>query len=136
MTDKEESLDVVKPEIVKGTIERTRDRQVFSPRTDIIETGDQYLIVADIPGCDDSSVDITLEKNVLSINATIKNENPSGKTLMLSEYGTGDYYRSFILSDQIEREKIEAHVHNGVLRLILPKAGPAKKHNITVKVGK
>jgi HSP20 family molecular chaperone IbpA len=75
MTDKNESIEKVKPEIVEGTIERTRDHQVFSPRTDIIETSDQYLIVADIPGCNENSVNITLEKNVLSINATTKAEN-------------------------------------------------------------
>lgn len=135
MSEKNMSIEQAKPEIVEGTIETTLNRRVFSPRTDIIETGEQYLIVSDIPGCDEKGVKITLEKNVLSIHATTGNEKPSGKTLLLSEYGIGDYYRNFVLSDQIDREKIEAHVRNGVLRLILPKAGPAKKHTITVKAG-
>jgi len=135
MNEKNEFIAKAKPEIVEGAIERTRDRHVFSPRTDIIETSDTYLIIADIPGCDEKSVNITLEKNILSINATSKIEKPTGKTLILSEYGSGDYYRSFVLSDQIEREKIEAKVRNGSLRLILPKAGPGKAHTITVKAG-
>jgi HSP20 family molecular chaperone IbpA len=45
----------------------------------------------------------------------------------------GDYQRSFTLSDEIDRDKIEAIVKNGVLRLHLPKAGPAKTRKITVK---
>ena len=130
-----DSIDKVKPEIVEGKIERTRDRRVFSPRTDIIETGDQYLIVADIPGCSEKKVNITLEKNVLTINASTPIDYPMDKTLILTEFGVGDYYRSFVISDQIDREKIEAKVKNGVLRLILPKAGPAKTQRISIKAG-
>jgi HSP20 family protein len=130
-----ESIEKAKPEIVEGTIERTRDRRVFSPRTDIIETGDQYLIVADIPGCSEKKVNITLEKNVLTINSTTTSDFPVNKTLILTEFGVGDYYRSFVISDQIDREKIEAKVKNGVLRLILPKAGPAKTQRISIKAG-
>lgn len=125
----------IQTEQVENTVERTRDRRVFSPRTDIIESGENYLIVADIPGSDEKNVNITLEKNVLSIEAHTESAAPEGYSLVLSEYGLGDYARSFVLSDQIDREKIEASVKNGVLRLVLPKAGPAKAHNIKVNAG-
>jgi HSP20 family protein len=118
-----------------NTVERTRDRRVFSPRADIIETADHYLVVADIPGADENSVSITLEKNVLSIEAHTETAAPEGFSLILSEYGLGDFARSFVLSDQIDREKIEASVKNGVLRLVLPKSGPAKAHAIKVNAG-
>lgn len=124
-----------KPEVVEGTIERTRNRSLYSPRADIIETCEQYLILADVPGCSEKNVNITLEKNVLTINAVTTSAPPTDRTLILSEYGTGDYYRSFVLSDQIDQEKIEAQVKNGTLRLVLPKAGPAKAQSITVKAG-
>lgn len=125
----------IQTEQVENTVERTRDRRVFSPRTDIIESGENYLIVADIPGADEKNVNITLEKNVLSIEAHTESAAPEGYSLVLSEYGLGDYARSFVLSDQIDREKIEASVKDGVLRLVLPKAGPAKAHNIKVNAG-
>lgn len=125
----------IQTEQVENTVERTRDRRVFSPRTDIIESGENYLIVADIPGADEKNVNITLEKNVLSIEAHTESAAPEGFSLVLSEYGLGDYARSFVLSDQIDREKIEASVKDGVLRLVLPKAGPAKAHNIKVNAG-
>jgi len=125
----------IQTEQVESKVERTRDRRVFSPRTDIIESGEHYLLVADIPGADEKNVNITLEKNVLSIEAHTETSAPEGYSLVLSEYGLGDYARSFVLSDQIDREKIEASVKNGVLRLVLPKAGPAKAHSIKVNAG-
>ena len=135
MTDRKSSMETIKPEIVEGSIEPTRNRSLYSPRTDIIEKKEQYLINADIPGCDEKGVRITLEKNVLTIHATGSTQAPESMTLILSEYGAGDYYRSFALSDEIDREKIEAKVGNGVLELILPKAGPARAQTITVKPG-
>jgi len=116
-------------------LQKNSNRRVFSPRTDILENGDHYLIIADIPGADEDSVSITLEKNVLVIEAKTSNQYPDGYTLVLSEYGMGDYARRFVLTDQIDVENIEANVKNGVLRLVLPKAGPAKAHNIKISAG-
>jgi HSP20 family protein len=116
-------------------LQKNSNRRVFTPRTDILENGDHYLIIADIPGADEESVSITLEKNVLVIEARTSNQYPEGYTLVLSEYGMGDYARRFVLTDQIDVEHIEANVKNGVLRLVLPKAGPAKAHNIKISAG-
>jgi HSP20 family molecular chaperone IbpA len=116
-------------------LQKSSTRRVFSPRTDILENGDHYLIIADIPGADQDSISITLEKNVLVIDAKTTNQYPEGYTLVLSEYGMGDYTRRFVLTDQIDVEHIEANVKNGVLRLVLPKAGPAKAHTIKVNAG-
>lgn len=122
-------------EPVEGNVERTRDRRVYSPRADIVETGDYYLVIADVPGSDENSVSITLEKNILSIEARTESAAPAGHTLVLSEFGLGDYTRSFVISDQIDRDNIQASVKNGVLRLVLPKAGLAKAQNIKVVAG-
>lgn len=131
-----EKMEVSKPEVVDPVIERTQDRRVFSPRTDIIETDEQYLVIANIPGADEKSVNISLEKNILSIEARTQTIPPDGYTLVLSEYGLGDFARSFVLSDAIDRDHIQAKVLNGILRLELPKAGPAKAQSIPVKAGK
>jgi HSP20 family molecular chaperone IbpA len=115
--------------------ERTRDRQCFVPRADIYETQDEIVVLTDFPGVDEYSVDITLEKNVLTINGYVNNVQPEGYSLALAEYEVGDYTRSFRLSDEIDREGIEAMVKDGVLRLRLPKAGPTKARKINVKAG-
>ncbi len=130
MTDKN-SLEVTPSE----NVQRKETRRLFSPRTDILENNDKYLVIADIPGADQDSVSITLEKNVLVIDAKTTNQYPEGYTLVLSEYGLGDYSRRFVLTDQIDRNHIEANVKHGVLRLVLPKAGPAKAQTIKVKAG-
>ncbi len=122
-----------KQEVIESGAERTRDRRVFMPRVDIYETGDDLMLVADMPGIDENSVDITLEKNVLTIAGSVEPARPENYDLAYAEYAEGDYQRSFSLSDEIDRDKIEATVSNGVLRLRLPKAGPAKTRKIVVK---
>ena len=113
--------------------ERTRSRKAYVPRADIYETADDIVVVADMPGVDENSLDLTLEKNVLTINGYVEPVEPENYGLAYAEYEVGDYQRSFTLSNQIDQEKIEASVKNGVLRLHLPKAGPAKARKITVK---
>ena len=93
------------------------------------------VVVADMPGVEESSVDITLEKNVLTINGYVEPEDPENYALTYAEYKVGDYRRRFTLSNQIDQENIKATVKNGVLRLWLPKADVAKARKITVKAG-
>ena len=117
-------------------VERTRDQKVFIPRADIYETNDALVVVADMPGVDEKSVDITLEKNVLTITGTVDFAQPDNYSLGYAEYEVGDYERSFTLSNTINFDKIEATMKNGVLQLHLPKAGPAKTKRISVKAAK
>ena len=116
-------------------LERTRARRVYVPRVDIYESKDDTVVVADMPGVDENSVEITLEKNVLTINGYVEPEDPQNYSLTYAEYEVGDYRRSFTLSNQIDQDNIKATVKNGVLRLWLPKSDVAKARKITVKVG-
>jgi HSP20 family molecular chaperone IbpA len=125
--------DAQKQEIDQAEAERTRDRKAFVPRADIYEDGDNITIVVDVPGVDESSVEIGLEKSVLTIDGYAEPKVPEGYTLSYAEYEVGDYHRSFRLSNQIDLDKIEATVKDGVLRLLLPKVGPAKTKKIAVK---
>ncbi|RPJ55675.1 MAG: Hsp20/alpha crystallin family protein [Dehalococcoidia bacterium] len=131
-----QTLEAEKQEIttVEGT-ERTRARRAYVPRVDIYETEDAIIMLADMPGVDEKSVDITLEKNILTINGCVEPQQPANYSLAYAEYEVGDYERSFTLSNEIDRDNIEAAVRNGVLRLHLPKAGPAKTHKIAIKAG-
>ena len=137
MAKKEEkALDIPKQEVIDvDDTERTRARYCYIPKTDIYETADEIVIVADIPGSDKESVDITLEKDVLSISAYVNAENPEGYERIYSEYEKGDYQRSFRLSDEIDQDKIKAVVSNGELHLHLPKTEPVKAKKIKVNAG-
>jgi len=86
-----------------------------------------------MPGVDEKTVDIELEKNVLTITGRVENGQVKDAALMYSEYEIGDYERVFTLSDQIDRDKIVATVKNGVLRLELPKAEEVKPKKIAIK---
>ena len=114
--------------------EFTRARRVFMPRADIYEMPEAIVLVADMPGVDEKGVDITLEKNVLTISGHVEPEKMAENArLAYEEYEVGDYQRVFTLSDEVDREHIEAALKNGVLRVTLPKAGAAKTKKISVK---
>jgi HSP20 family molecular chaperone IbpA len=134
MTDK--NLEVNKQEVeMTDGVERTRSRRAYIPAASIYEVEDRVVVTADLPGVDDQAVDITLEKNELTINAYVKPHQPEGYSLAYGEYETGDYRRTFILSDEVDRNHIEASVKDGVLRLVLPKAPDYKARKIMVKAG-
>jgi len=136
MSDQAKTIEVKNEtaEIEEQT-ERIRDRRLYTPRTDIYETKEDLVLVMDVPGADEKSVEIVLEKNVLTVNAFPRFERPEQLSLAYAEYGEGDYQRSFTVSSEIDREHIEAKVTNGVLYLRLPKAPAAKPHKIAVKAG-
>lgn len=133
-TNEIEVQDAEKQEVeVLDGVERTRSGKVFIPRAEIYETHDALAIVTDMPGVDEDSVDITLEKNVLTLRGFVDMAAPDNYSLVYAEYEAGDYERSFTLSDEIDRDNIEASLKNGVLTVWLPKAGPAKTRKISVK---
>jgi HSP20 family molecular chaperone IbpA len=134
MADNEKMLETTKEEAaLENDAERTRDCRCYVPRADIRETEEEVIIAVDMPGADESSVDITLEKDVLTINGTVNTSAPVNYSPTYIEYGIGDYQRRFVLSNEIDRNKIEAKVKNGVLFLKLPKAPEAKARKIAVK---
>jgi HSP20 family molecular chaperone IbpA len=127
------NLEPRKAEVTYDNGEPTRNRKIYSPHTDIIDTGDEILVIADVPGVDENSVEVTLEKNVLTINAFPPEEKVEKYSLSYGEYGVGDFERKFVVSEEVDRERIQALVKDGVLTLHLPKAGPAKTRKIEVK---
>lgn len=115
--------------------ERIHARRVFVPLVDIVETDQALLLYADVPGVDEMGLDVTVEKNILTIKGAVKEEIPAGFNLNYEEYGVGDYERSFTLPNEIDREGIEAAIRDGVLKVTLPKAKQAVAKKVTVTAG-
>jgi HSP20 family protein len=134
MTENTKEMELQDQELVQEEAERTRECRCFVPRTDIYEAGDEIILALDMPGINENAFEITLEKNILNVKGYFQVEEPNDYTLTLSEYETGDYERSFRVSDEIAKDKIEAVYKDGVLRLTLPKAEQAKARKIAVKV--
>ena len=131
MTDINREITKKEASIPEG-VERTKLRRVFKPAVDIIEQKEDTVLMADLPGVDEHTLDITLEKNVITIRGTVATEIPEGFRLAYGEYDVGDYERAFTLSDEVDKERIQATIKNGVLRLVLPKAAAAKTRKIAV----
>lgn len=132
MSDKTNAMELEKQEVITDNGERTRQRPAFIPRTDIYETNEAIYVVADMPGVDEKSVDIMLEKNILTIQGLVEPVYPEGYTLAYAEYEDGDFQRRFTLTEEIDQDKIEATLRQGVLRLKLPKTTPTQR-KISVK---
>jgi len=118
----------------QGT-ERIQARKVYVPQVDILETDQALLLVSDMPGVDESGVDVTVEKNILTIHGTVAAGVPAGYKLGHEEYGVGDYERSFTLPNEIDRDGIQATMKDGVLKLTLPKVKQAVAKKVTVVAG-
>jgi HSP20 family protein len=90
------------------------------------------VLEADLRGVAPDGVTIQLEDNVLNLTARVEPPVPAETRLIHKEYRRGDFQRSFILSDEVDRDRISAELENGVLRLTLPKAERAKTRPIEV----
>jgi HSP20 family molecular chaperone IbpA len=115
--------------------ERTKDRAVFMPPVDIIEDANNLYIYADMPGADEKGVNITLENDVLTIEAQVPETSFEKRTATYTEYRDGDYRRAFTLNESFDRDRIEARMKNGVLSVVLPKSEAVKTRSIPIKAG-
>ncbi len=106
-----------------------------TPLIDIHEVADGLVLEADLPGVSSDGVSIELEENVISLRAKVSMLVPEGSRIVHQEFPIGDFVRSFILSDEIEKTEITAEIKDGVLRLTLPKASRLKTRRIEVKGG-
>jgi HSP20 family molecular chaperone IbpA len=114
--------------ITHETRNGSQGRPVFSPRTEIFETrDDDVVVVAEMPGVDESAVEVTLEDDVLTISGRTRDVAPEGYRRVYGEFERGDYRRSFALSEEADAEKIEASMKDGILRVRVPKAKPATR---------
>lgn len=136
MTTENKAIEAQEQEMVPASeTERTRERICLVPRADIYETDEDIILVLDMPGVSEESIDITLEKNVLTINGYSDIDVPEGYSLAIAEYEIGDYERNFRLSDRIDQDNIQAVYTDGVLHLTLPKADEVKVRKISIKAG-
>src|SRR5215470_18378972 len=105
--------------------QRMPPRPVFLPPADIYETNDAIVVMAEMPGVSPEGVDISLERRVLTIRGRSAANEHTGYQRVYNEYADGDYERVFTLSENIDRNRIEAMLKDGVLHLVLPKSETA-----------
>lgn len=113
--------------------EETRAPERFlRPAVNITEEESGLLLTADLPGASKQTLDIHVEKGILTINAPVSRELP-GRPIY-SEFEWAPYYRQFQIPDTVNQSAVRAEFNNGVLTLRLPKAEAAKPRRIEVSV--
>lgn len=115
-------------------IERTHTNPVYVPNVDIYEKEKELVVLVDMPGFAEKDVNINFEKGVLTISGRGEFKAPEGYRSIYSEYKSGDYLRSFSVPEEIDVEKIEATVKNGLVTIALPKSPKPQARKIPVKI--
>ena len=121
----------------RATVERegTRPGLVFKPDVDIVEDAAGFLLTADLPGADDSTVRVHLEDGVLTLDARSAETLPQDWRPLHREYRSGGYHREFRLGEGIDGGRIQASMKDGVLDLRLPKAEHTRPRSIPITRG-
>lgn len=91
------------------------------PASDIIEREKAFYIYLDMPGVTKDGLDIEVEGHELFVSATTSHGVGPKERLHSLEFGDVQYNIMLALSDQVELDKIEAHMENGVVEIVLPK---------------
>ena len=108
-------------------------RLLFNPPIDIYETENGLVLYADLPGVSTENLELEVQDNRLALFGKVPSEDQSHGTLH-REYEIGDFLRSFILSDDVDHERISARLTNGVLRVELPKNQKTEPRRISINV--
>ncbi len=113
--------------------EGIRPGPVFRPDIDIVEEADRFVVFADLPGTDEQSVDVRLEKGTLTLDAHLAMSPDADWRPLHTEYRLGSYHREFRISEDIDANAVSAKMQNGVLELHLPKSADRQPRSIPVQ---
>lgn len=109
----------------------------WTPPVDIEEYADKFVLYADVPGIEPASIEVTLEKGVLTLSgareqAVESNVVGNGLERKRTERPTGKFLRRFVLPDTADSENVSASGKNGVLQVVIPKRPQAQPRKIAV----
>jgi len=102
---------------------------------DVWQGDDGYHVALDLPGVDPASVEITSERNMLTIRASRSAEYEEGHNVLLAERPQGTFTRQLQVGDALDAGKVTATYDNGVLLLTIPMAESAQPRRIEVQTG-
>ena len=100
---------------------------------DAYRSGDSFLVQFDLPGVQADAIDLTVERNVLTVHASRSRAAADGVEMIVAERPQGTFSRQLFLGETLDADHIEAEYANGVLTLRLPVADSAKPRKVSVK---
>ncbi|KAA0934665.1 MULTISPECIES: Hsp20/alpha crystallin family protein [Streptomyces] len=113
-------------------------QQVFSTarpaamQMDAYRSGDDFIVHFDLPGIDPETIDLDIERNVLTVRAERRSPAPEGAEVIAAERPTGPFTRQLFLGETLDTERIDASYAAGVLTLRIPVAEQAKPRRIHI----
>ncbi|WP_145011784.1 Hsp20/alpha crystallin family protein [Mycobacterium marseillense] len=96
--------------------------------------GEQFVVEFDLPGIDEQSLDLDIERNVVTVRAERPDVDPS-REMLATERARGVFTRQLVLGDNLDTDRIDARYDAGVLRMCIPVAEKAKPRKIAVERG-
>jgi len=99
---------------------------------DAYRSGDEFVVHFDLPGVDPDTIDLTIEKDVLTVKAERSFERSEGDQWLVAERPQGAFSRQLFLGTGLDADHIEAHYDRGVLTLRIPVAEQAKPRRIQI----
>ena len=102
---------------------------------DAYRHGEEFVVELDLPGVDAESIDLTVEKNVLTVHAQRQRSGLEGVEFLAAERPHGTFSRQLFLGDSLDSDNIDARYQDGVLRLRLPIAEKAKPRRVQIATG-
>ncbi len=114
--------------------ELAAERYIITPPIDIHETDEGLVLRADLPGVTKETLELQVQDNKLTLFGRVLPSVTENAKLVHQEYLIGDFLRSFILSEEVDHDRITAKLSNGVLELVLPKAQKSKPRKIQVNI--
>lgn len=109
----------------------TRSNCVYTPRFDLWEGSDEFVLYGDLPGVSPDDLEIEFEDGRLTVQGRVQSE--AERKYVSVEYGIGDFYREFLLGESVNAAGITAELKNGVVTIHLPKPEASKPRRIEVQ---
>ena len=102
---------------------------------DAYRRGDRFVVHFDLPGVDPDKIELTIEKNVLTVSAERRWERQEDDEPVAAERLQGSFTRQLFLGETLDPDHVEARYEHGVLTLTIPVAEAAKPRKVTVTAG-
>ncbi len=102
---------------------------------DAYRQGDRFTVHFDLPGVDPNSIDLTVEKNVLTVTAERTWQRGDEDEVLVAERSQGRFSRQLFLGEGLDADRVEAHYDSGVLTVVIPVAEAAKPRKVAVSSG-
>lgn len=109
----------------------TRTRPALMPM-DAYREGDRLVVHFDLPGVDAASIDLTVEKNVLTVTAERSWAATDDQQVIASERPQGTFRRQLFLGENLDTDRVEARYDSGVLTVTIPVAEQAKPRKVEI----